>query len=305
MASRAATTRSDGLTRTVRTPRLLQRPQCRSSLEPQVWPTGGHGQSNRYCSEPVADNFVSGALIYTSGSVCHHARRQRVRPDVGRYGGIRLQTTWVSTQRLIASGTATLFPADWWPSSWRMVNPAPRCRPPSRSPSRCGAEGQCNGCGTFLEQVSWGPDPASLARVQQLGFEAYLDEQFAQSPSRTPITRRSHELKPVQHRFVRMRSAAPTSCGNAWRSRLGRSSSSRASRRSRRRCSCPVAAAAQCARVRQLRRRCSRESHAEPDDGPLSRSWRTTRRRAPTRARPRTRTTRASCCSSSRSARIG
>lgn len=37
----------------------------------------------------------------------------------------------------------------------------------------------------FLEQSSFGPTPASLARVQQIGINAYLDEQLNMSP--TPI----------------------------------------------------------------------------------------------------------------------
>lgn len=32
--------------------------------------------------------------------------------------------------------------------------------------------------GRFLEQASWGPDPTSLARVQEIGFEAWIDEQL-------------------------------------------------------------------------------------------------------------------------------
>ena len=30
----------------------------------------------------------------------------------------------------------------------------------------------------FLEQATWGPTDASVARVQQIGFEAWLQEQF-------------------------------------------------------------------------------------------------------------------------------
>ena len=35
----------------------------------------------------------------------------------------------------------------------------------------------------FLEQASWGPTPAEIARVKAMGFKAYLDEQFAAAPS--------------------------------------------------------------------------------------------------------------------------
>src|SRR6185295_7758245 len=35
----------------------------------------------------------------------------------------------------------------------------------------------------FLEQASWGPTPAEVARVKAMGFMAYLNEQFNQAPT--------------------------------------------------------------------------------------------------------------------------
>src|SRR6185503_4551858 len=35
----------------------------------------------------------------------------------------------------------------------------------------------------FLEQASWGPTPAEIARVKGMGFKAYLDEQFSLAPT--------------------------------------------------------------------------------------------------------------------------
>lgn len=35
----------------------------------------------------------------------------------------------------------------------------------------------------FLEQASWGPTPAEIARVKAMGFKAYLDEQFGLAPA--------------------------------------------------------------------------------------------------------------------------
>src|SRR5215212_723789 len=35
----------------------------------------------------------------------------------------------------------------------------------------------------FLEQASWGPTPAEIARVKAIGFKAYLDEQFSLTPA--------------------------------------------------------------------------------------------------------------------------
>lgn len=39
----------------------------------------------------------------------------------------------------------------------------------------------------FLEQSSFGPSPATLARVQQIGIDAYLDEQFAMPETQIPV----------------------------------------------------------------------------------------------------------------------
>ncbi|MFN7922476.1 MAG: DUF1800 family protein [Bryobacteraceae bacterium] len=38
----------------------------------------------------------------------------------------------------------------------------------------------------FLEQASWGPTPASIAELQQLGADAWLDKQFSAPPSTYP-----------------------------------------------------------------------------------------------------------------------
>ena len=35
----------------------------------------------------------------------------------------------------------------------------------------------------FLEQASWGPTPAEIARVKAMGFMAYLNEQFNLPPA--------------------------------------------------------------------------------------------------------------------------
>jgi uncharacterized protein (DUF1800 family) len=57
--------------------------------------------------------------------------------------------------------------------------------------------------GRFLEQISWGPTPATIARVQQIGFDAYLDEQFGQASSQYPAYSVAlMNLVPVQQRFV-------------------------------------------------------------------------------------------------------
>ncbi len=55
----------------------------------------------------------------------------------------------------------------------------------------------------FLEQASWGPDAASIAHVQAVGFGGWLDEQMAASVSLlTPTTDTSNNLGPQQNDFI-------------------------------------------------------------------------------------------------------
>ncbi|HTP89144.1 MAG TPA: DUF1800 family protein, partial [Bryobacteraceae bacterium] len=38
----------------------------------------------------------------------------------------------------------------------------------------------------FLDQAAWGATPADIAHLQQVGFDAWLNEQFAMPPSAIP-----------------------------------------------------------------------------------------------------------------------
>jgi uncharacterized protein (DUF1800 family) len=53
----------------------------------------------------------------------------------------------------------------------------------------------------FLEQASWGPTTPSVARVEQIGFNAYIDEQFATAPSSWPDLAATDGLDKMQNRF--------------------------------------------------------------------------------------------------------
>lgn len=54
----------------------------------------------------------------------------------------------------------------------------------------------------FLEQASWGPDPASIRHLQEIGFDAWLDEQFSSPPSLyQPSTDTAEDLTPQQSEF--------------------------------------------------------------------------------------------------------
>jgi hypothetical protein len=117
-----------------------------------------------------------------------------------------LETTFVSANRLTAAGVASRADAGWKPVA--VLNPEPgamwsetvyvEVEPPPPGPARVPAAEAAR----FLEQASFGPDAASIARVQQLGLEGWLEDQF-----RTPITPYQRPaaiglgLTPLQSRF--------------------------------------------------------------------------------------------------------
>ena len=57
----------------------------------------------------------------------------------------------------------------------------------------------------FLEQASWGPTPATIARVQSIGFSTYIDEQFAKTPSTISDliadAKGNYSIRPAQEQF--------------------------------------------------------------------------------------------------------
>jgi uncharacterized protein (DUF1800 family) len=125
--------------------------------------------------------------------------------SIVRYGATSLATTWLTPTRLLAVGTGATVIGGMVPVTVRnpdpglsTSNPVPLtiADPPAHPITALAA-------GRFLEQTSWGPNPAAISRVQQVGFEAYLDEQFAQPSSVYPEYPNSMiSLLPVQQRFV-------------------------------------------------------------------------------------------------------
>ncbi len=82
-----------------------------------------------------------------------------------------IRATSVASPSTFAQATVTINPA---PS-----NPPPGNPPPTATPALLTA-------GRFLEQASFGPTPATLAKVQQMGINAYLDEQFSLPETQIP-----------------------------------------------------------------------------------------------------------------------
>jgi len=53
----------------------------------------------------------------------------------------------------------------------------------------------------FLEQSSWGPTPTTIAQVQQVGLQAFLQQQFSAPISTYPVTAPGQHLTVLQNQF--------------------------------------------------------------------------------------------------------
>src|SRR5690349_24630055 len=109
----------------------------------------------------------------------------RLADDLGDAGDVllRLNLHGMASNRVrIAIGHSGGGPTD---DAGAVATPAPAI-PPGADPPL--VPESYNGPATdadtvrFLEQASWGPTPAEIARVKAMGFRAYLDEQFNLAP---------------------------------------------------------------------------------------------------------------------------
>ena len=110
----------------------------------------------------------------------------RLADDLGDVGDVllRLNLHGMSSNRVrVAIGHTGGGPAD---DAGAVATPAP-ATPPAADPPLVPDPytGPASDADTvrFLEQASWGPTTAEIARVKALGFKAYLDEQFNIPPA--------------------------------------------------------------------------------------------------------------------------
>src|SRR5690349_627060 len=110
----------------------------------------------------------------------------RLADDLGDVGDVllRINLHGVSSNRVrVAIGHSGGGPAD---DAGAVATPAPATPPPADPPLVPDPyTGPASDADTvrFLEQASWGPTPAEIARVKAMGFKAYLDEQFNLAPA--------------------------------------------------------------------------------------------------------------------------
>ncbi len=103
------------------------------------------------------------------------------------FGTVALTTTFVSANQLSAPGTATAAQAG--NVSVTVTNPAPGTNPSTTSAIAQVTTGTVETVAAtvrFLEQSTFGPTPALVTQVQQIGFPEFLTSQFAASGSTYP-----------------------------------------------------------------------------------------------------------------------
>jgi uncharacterized protein (DUF1800 family) len=110
----------------------------------------------------------------------------RLADDLGDVGDVLLRVNLhgMSSNRVrVAIGHTGGGPAD---DVGAVATPAPATPPPADPPLVPDPyTGPASDADTvrFLEQASWGPTTAEIARVKAMGFKAYLDEQFSLAPT--------------------------------------------------------------------------------------------------------------------------
>ena len=131
-------------------------------------------------------NFVSGAVVVWNGQF--------------------LATTFVSATQLKATGTA----ASTGQIKVMVTNPDPGsassdgvnvaiAAPPPGPPANPVVSAQA--AARFLEQSTWGPTPALVANIQTVGFDKFLDAQFAAPATTYPATGKDDGVDKVQSQF--------------------------------------------------------------------------------------------------------
>lgn len=130
----------------------------------------------------IGTNFVNGAVVV--------------------FGGQFLATTFNSSTQLTATGTAT--EPQVGTVQVAVQNPSPGGGTSNSVPVQVTSQGnQVNAAvaARFLEQGSWGPNPTTIAQVEQLGLQGYLTQQFnlPATPYKTPGP--NDDLRFVQKQF--------------------------------------------------------------------------------------------------------
>ena len=116
------------------------------------------------------------------------------------FGGTMLPTTFISSTSLSASGTSTASGT----VALEVINPG--VGSPTSNTLQVQVGTSNNGvtaaaAARLLEQSTFGPTPASIQHVQQVGLQAFLNEQYAATASTYPAPGVNDDIEAVQRRF--------------------------------------------------------------------------------------------------------
>jgi len=116
------------------------------------------------------------------------------------FGGTMLTTTFISATSLSASGTSTTGGT----VALQVINPGTGSPTSNTLQVQVGAPNSgvtAAAAARFLEQSTFGPTPASIQHLQQVGFQSYLNEQFSATASTYPTPGANDNMDVVKMRF--------------------------------------------------------------------------------------------------------
>jgi uncharacterized protein (DUF1800 family) len=128
---------------------------------------------------PVIDSLEPKTLNYGEQTVAINGSGFLAGSQV-KMNGVEVATKFVSSKRLTA--TATLAPLAPGRVAFTVFNPDPgneTSTPVAGAVMVAHPKQSHLAAARFLEQASWGPSAESIAHLQDIGFEAWLAEQFA------------------------------------------------------------------------------------------------------------------------------
>lgn len=127
-------------------------------------------------------NFVSGAAVV--------------------FGGDFLPTKFISSTQLTATGAALSAQIGTVPVTVQNPDPGSTVSTAMDIAVNAGTPVvNATAAARFLEQSTWGPTPQLIAHVQQVGFQAFLNEQFSAPVSTYPAPSSTDDLSFVQQHF--------------------------------------------------------------------------------------------------------
>lgn len=147
-----------------------------------------------FAVSPTSINVGDFSIVVTGGKFAAGA--------VVVLGGQFLTTTYVSSNQLNATGTATAALVGTQPLVVQNPNPGGvASKPISLLVLNPALQVNAVTAARFLEQSTWGPTPSTILHVQQVGLQGFLNEQFAAPVSKYNSPGANDDLRFAQKQF--------------------------------------------------------------------------------------------------------